>query len=103
MTMFASPALPESRFGRDVLKVADPASYQTFKLDENTYYSKEGATAGVACTVYKGKQYYYVEVGVLNKTAVDIALAPDFVTFDKSNYTAVRRSASQAALLLTQA
>lgn len=87
---FAGLAKAEKRFGREVIKIADPQGYSMFKLDNVTIPSLVQNGISVSSLVYRGSEYYYVEVGISNKTDHAIVLPADFITFVKPNYTVMR-------------
>jgi hypothetical protein len=86
---FGVAAFGEDRFGRPVLKLANPESYQYFKLDDNNFpfLNKNGVT--VSCMTYRGTKRYYVEVGVSNQLTQSIVVSPNFVSFLKPGYTII--------------
>lgn len=87
----------KDRFGRDVLKVQDPADYQYFKLDDVQFPMLSSSHYAVSCLVYRGTRRYYVEIGIENKTATPVTVPFEFVTFDKPSYTVFRSDTLAAA------
>lgn len=83
----ALSAHAEDRFGRPVIKLADPTSYSFFKLDDNQFPNLSKGDITVSCMTYRGTKRYYVEVGVVNQSATEIALRADFVSFSKPGYS----------------
>jgi len=83
-------AFGESRFGRRVVKLANPKQYGSVKMDGNQYALLAGERAAVACIVYRGTQYYYVETAVLNRGEVALELDKDFVVLQKPGHIVVR-------------
>ena len=72
----------ESRFGRPVMKLANPKSYRFFRLDDNNIPFLAGDRVSVSCIVYRGTKRYYVEVGVWNRSGEPLALRNDFVVVE---------------------
>lgn len=93
----AGPLAAKDRFGREVLKVRDPADYQFFKLDDVQFPMLASSHYAVSCLVYRGTQRYYVEIGIENKTSAPISIPVDFVAFDKPGYTVFRTDTLAAA------
>ena len=81
------PVLAESRFGRPVIKLAEPNKYQFFKLDDNNFPFLVRGPVSVTCMTYRGTKRYYVEVAVANRTTEPVTLEGNFVTFNKPAYT----------------
>lgn len=77
----------ESRFGRPVIKVADPKSYRYFKLDDNNFPVLDRGDLSVTCMTYRGLKRYYVEVAVMNRSEKPLGLNSNFVTFSKPGYS----------------
>jgi hypothetical protein len=90
LLLTSGPAFCADRFGRPVVKVSDQKAYQFVKLDDVEYPLLSNERYDVTCLVYRGKQNYYVEISVKNKTAVPIAIPMDFVAFEKPGYTSYR-------------
>lgn len=101
--VFAGLAQAEKRFGREVIKVADPQSYSMFRLDDVTIPSMLQKGISVSSLVYRGTEYYYVEVGISNKTDHEIVVTPDFISFVKPNYTVMRTDTLAVANQLASA
>ena len=93
----------EKRFDRNIIKVANPQEYTFFKLDEVNFPSLTRDGISVSSLVYKGSEYYYVEVGVVNDRHEELTVPTDFVSFDKPNYTVFRTDTSAAALEIASA
>ena len=96
-------AYGEKRFGREVIKVADPANYSLFKLDDVTYASLEHNGIAVCALVYRGTENYYVEIGITNKSDQQITVPSNFVSFDKPQYTVIRTDTMAVANQLATA
>ncbi len=94
----ANGAQAESRFGRPVIKLAEPKQYGFFKLDDNNFPFLSNGRVSVSCMVYRGTKRYYVEVGIVNLSSEPLILQRDFVTFDKPGYTVVKTSTFGAAV-----
>lgn len=80
-------ASAESRFGRPVVKLANPKDFKYFKLDDNQFPVLERGPYAVSCMTYRGTKRYYVEVAILNRTDVPIKLENGFASFSKQGYT----------------
>ena len=92
------PVRAESRFGRPVVRVADPKKYTFFKLDDNNFPSLSTERAAVSCMVYRGTKRYYVEVGVVNLSPIEpLSVNRDFVNFEKPGYTVMRANTLASA------
>jgi hypothetical protein len=89
-------ASAEDRFGRPVVKLANPQAILYYKVDGNNipYFSKDGVT--VSCMTYRGTQRYYVEVGVSNHLSEPVPVSRDFVNFTKPGYTVIATSTLSA-------
>ncbi len=102
LVMFAvlsvSGARAESRFGRPVVKLAEPKKYSFFKLDDNNFPFLSGERASVSCMVYRGTERYYVEVGVVNRSLEPLLLQRDFVILEKPGYTVVKTNTFRSAI-----
>lgn len=83
-------ALAEKRFGRDVIKLADPKAYQYFTLDDMRYPVLSGVNFSVSALAYRGTRYHYVEVGITNRSDQPVAVPLDFITMSKPGYTILR-------------
>ena len=92
-------AFAADRFGRPVIKVKNPQAYKFFKSDDIEYPVLSNEHVSVACMVYRGKEHYYVEVSIQNKTTDPVTLPPpgNFITFDKPGYTSYRIDTMVAA------
>lgn len=88
----------ESRFGRPVIKLAEPNRYSFFKLDDNNFPFLSNGRVSVSCMVYRGTKRYYVEVVVVNLSPEPVTLEREFVTFEKPGYTVVRSSTFESAV-----
>jgi hypothetical protein len=80
----ASLAVAETRFGRPVVKLANPKDFEFINLEDNRFPMVRKNATSVACITYKESQRYYVEVSVTNQSDGPIELTKDFVQF-KSN------------------
>jgi hypothetical protein len=89
--------LAEKRFDRHVIKLQNPKEYQYFKLDDVNFPVLANSRYSVSCLVYRGTQRYYVEVAIQNRTAEEVTLAQDFITFSKPSYTVFRTDTATAA------
>lgn len=94
----ANGAQAESRFGRPVIKLAEPRQYGFFKLDDNNFPFLSNGRVSVSCMVYRGTKRYYVEVGVVNLSSERLILQREFVTFDKPGYTVVKTNTFESAV-----
>jgi hypothetical protein len=80
-------ASAESRFGRPVVKLANPKEFKYFKLDDNQFPVLERGLFAVSCMTYRGTRRYYVEIGVMNRSDAPANLQSGFVSFKKPGYT----------------
>jgi RecA-family ATPase len=80
----AGMAMGETRFGRPVVKLANPKDFEFVNLEDNRFPVLRKNGISVACITYRESQQYYVEVAVTNESDRPIELAKDFVQF-KSN------------------
>jgi hypothetical protein len=80
----AGMATGETRFGRPVVKLANPRDFEFVKLEDNRFPTLRKNGISVACITYRETQQYYVEVAVTNESDQPIELSKDFVQF-KSN------------------
>jgi len=93
----------ESRFNRPVVKLADPKAYKTFKMDDNQFAVLQNGPISVTCITYRGTQFYYVEVAILNQQGAAVMLDADFVKFNKPGYTVLLANTLEtAAEILSQ-
>jgi hypothetical protein len=83
----AGMAMGETRFGRPVVKLANPKDFEFVKLEDNRFPTLRKNGISVACITYRETQQYYVEVAVTNESDRPIELSKDFVQF-KSNSNA---------------
>jgi len=93
----------EKRFDRPLIKVSDPKTYQFHKLDDVEYPTLSNARYEVSCIVYRGTQYYYVEITIKNNSVIPLPIPTSFVTFSKPGYTTYRTDSMQAARQLAAA
>ncbi len=80
----------ESRFDRPVIKVSDPSAYQFHKLDDVDYPTLSKNKVDVSCIVYRGTEYYYVEVTIKNASDVALPIPYEFLQLEKPGYTVYR-------------
>ncbi len=80
-------ASAESRFGRSVIKLANPKEFGYFKLDDNQFPFLERGSFSVSCMTYRGTRRYYVEIGIVNRSGIPVNLQNGFVSFTKQGYT----------------
>jgi hypothetical protein len=80
----AGMAMGETRFGRPVVKLANPKDFEFVSLEDNRFPMLRKNTTSVACIAYRESQRYYVELAVTNESDRPIELTKDFVQF-KSN------------------
>jgi hypothetical protein len=62
-------ASAESRFGRPVMKVANPKEFGYFKLDDNQFPFLEKGALSVSCMTYRGTRRF-VPIGNAGQIAV---------------------------------
>ena len=99
----------ESRFGRTVIK-AEPGKTKKVRVDDVNYTAIDDGSYPTRCLVYRGKEWYYVELVVTNKTASPLAIPITSIVFEKSGYTvdridtmiAARRAAQAAGMQFVQ-
>jgi hypothetical protein len=93
------PALGADRFGRQVVQMSDPKSYEVVKRDDVGYAVRSNERFSVECLVYRGRENYYVEVNVMNKTNAPVTLPAlsNFINFDKPGYTVQRIDTMEVA------
>jgi len=87
MLLLCGVAFAESRFGRPVMKLANPKEFRFFKLDDNQFPYLEKGPFAVSCMTYRGTKRYYVEIGVMNRSDTRVNLQKEFVSFNKQGYT----------------
>lgn len=75
----------------------DTKTYQFKKSDDIEYPTLSNDRFSVSCLVYRGTDFYYVEVNVTNKTGSPVFLSSDFVSFDKPGYSVYRGDTMTAA------
>jgi hypothetical protein len=100
---FSVPLDAAQRFGRPVISLEEPKDYQYFKLDDVEFPFLSNANYDVSCLVYRGTQYYYVEIAVHNRSSNPVTVAPDFVEFSKPGYTVLQTDTSVAESQLASA
>jgi hypothetical protein len=88
LLLLAGNATAETRFGRPVVKLANPKEFESVQLEENRFAMLRKNAIEVACITYRESQRYYVEVAVTNHSAGPIDLAKDFVQF-KANVNVI--------------
>lgn len=84
------PGIPlhaAQRFGRTVIALEEPKDYQYFKLDDVSFPFLSNANYDVSCLVYRGTEYYYVEIAFLNRSPSPVTIPADFLEFSKPGYT----------------
>ena len=85
--LMCGTAFAESRFGRPVVKLANPKEFGYFKLDDNQFPFLERGSVSVSCMTYRGTRRYYVEIGIVNRSGAPAVLQNGFVSFNKQGYT----------------
>ena len=80
-------ASAETRFGRPVVKLANPREFGYFELDDNQFPFLEWGPLSVSCMTYRGTRRYYVEIGIVNRSGAPADLQNGFVSFTKPGYT----------------
>ena len=98
LALFASAALAEKRFDREVIKVENQAQYAIIKIDDVKYPVLERGPLAISTLVYKGTLRYYVEITITNHRTSEMNIAPDFVAFSKPGYSAYRTDTVAAAV-----
>ena len=84
------PLHASRRFGRPVLSLQNPRDYQYFKLDGVNFPMLSSANYSVSCLVYRGTEYYYVEIAIQNRSSSPATIPADFLEFAKPGYTVFR-------------
>jgi|HubBroStandDraft_6_1064221.scaffolds.fasta_scaffold136828_3 hypothetical protein len=77
----AGMAMGETRFGRPIVKLANPKDFEFVKLEDNRFPTLRKNGISIACLTYRDTQQYYVEVAVTNESDRPIELNKDFVQF----------------------
>lgn len=75
----AGMTMGETRFGRPVVKLANPKDFEFVNLEDNRFAVLRKNGISIACITYRESQQYYVEVAVTNESDRPIELAKDFV------------------------
>lgn len=91
------------RFGRTVIALEEPKNYQYFKLDDVNFPFLASQDYDVSCLVYRGTQYYYVEIAIHNRSSSPVTIPADFVEFQKPGYTVLRTDTGIAEAQLASA
>lgn len=91
------------RFGRPVIALEEPKNYQFFKLDDVNFPFLASTNYDVSCLVYRGTQYYYVEIAIHSRASSPVTISDDFVEFLKPGYTVLRTDAHIAEAQLANA
>lgn len=91
------------RFGRPVIPLEDPKDYQLFKLDDVSFPMLSDAKYSVSCLVYRGTEYYYIEVAIQNRSSDNVIIPPEFIEFAKPGYTVFRVNTMAVAAELARA
>jgi len=91
------------RFGRPVIALEEPKAYQYFKLDDVNFPFLASANYDVSCLVYRGTEYYYVEIAIHNRSSNPVTIPGEFVEFSKPGYTVLETNTSVAEAQLASA
>lgn len=91
------------RFGRPVISLENPKDYQFFRLDDVNFPLLSDAKYSVSCLVYRGTEYYYVEVAIQNRSSENVILPSELVEFTKPGYTMFRANTLAVATELAGA
>jgi len=91
------------RFGRPIVALENPKDYQYVNLDDVKFPVLSSAQYTVSCLVYRGTEYYYVEVAVQNRTSQAVTLSPGFLDFSKPGYTVFAISPNSVVVQLASA
>lgn len=91
------------RFGRPVIALEEPKAYQYFKLDDVNFPFLSSANYDVSCLVYRGTEYYYVEIAIHNRSSNPVTIPADFVEFSKPGYTVLETDTGVAEAQLASA
>lgn len=90
LLLVVSTTYAEKRFGRSVVKVQQEKNYTFIKSDDVKYPTLSDGRFSVSCLVYRGTEFYYVEVKVTNNSGNALFLPVSFISFDKPGYTTER-------------
>lgn len=77
----------ERRFGRPVIKLQNPEAYTFIHLDGVKIPVLSEGQYTVTCLVYRGTEYYYVEIGIQNRSSSPVTLSSGFLSFSKPGYS----------------
>lgn len=91
------------RFGRPIIALENPKAYQYFRLDDVNFPFLSNAGYDVSCLVYRGTEYYYVEIAIHNRSLNPVTIPGDFVEFSKPGYTVLETDTSVAESQLASA
>lgn len=97
LVCLGGPLYAAQRFGRPIIRLENPKAYQYYKLDDVKFPMLSSSKYTVSCLVYRGTEYYYVEVAIKNRTPNPVTLSPDFLEFDKPGYTVFRADTAVVA------
>lgn len=85
------------RFGRPLVSLDNPKDYQYTSLDSVKFPVLSNGQFTVSCLVYRGTEYYYVELAIQNRSSIPVTLPADFLEFTKPGYTVFRIDPSAVA------
>lgn len=91
------------RFGRPIVGLEEPKNYQYFKLDDVNFPFLSSADYDVSCLVYRGTEYYYVEIAIHNRSSNPVTIPANFLEFSKPGYTVLQTDTSVAETQLASA
>jgi hypothetical protein len=97
LSVVATCASAEDWFGREIVPLARPADYKYRELDGLKHPALDGRNVTVSCLVARGDTYYYVQIGLINRSDHELSLPDDVVLFDKPLYTVVRMDTEAVA------
>jgi hypothetical protein len=95
--LIAGMVMGETRFGRPVVKLANPKDFEFVKLEDNRFPTLRKNGISVACITYRETQQYFVEVAVTNESDRPIELSKDFVQFKANSSVALLDTLDVAA------
>jgi len=98
-----TPLRAAQRFGRPVIALEDHQAYQYFKLDDVEFPFLSSPNYNVSCLVYRGTEYYYVEIAIQNRSSNPVTIPADFLEFSKPGYTVFQTDTSTAEAQLASA
>jgi hypothetical protein len=97
LSLVAAVGFGESRFDRPVLKLTAPNQFKIVKQDDNSFAAIERNALAANCILYRGSDFYYLEVTVTNQRDANLTLPQDFVQLLKPGYTMMLANTQEVA------